>query len=72
LPAFTYNSGKGKAKYIDFFLLWEFSKESIDKVFLGNDPSYTPTLSAIVSMPNQDIPSDHLPVTIHLRLPALK
>lgn len=66
LAQFSYNSGKNK-KFIDFILLWGLVKESVDDIFLGVDQKNLLDLSQIKTMPAKDLPSDHLPVTIHLK-----
>jgi len=70
LPDFTYNSGKGNSKYIDFFLLWNINKESVQDVFVGIDPINPVDYSAIKYMPSEKVPSDHLPVTIKINFNA--
>lgn len=66
MAQFSYNSGKNK-KFIDFMLLWFLGKESIDTIFLGVDQKNPLDLNQITTMPAKDLPSDHLPVTLHLK-----
>lgn len=66
LAQFSYNSGKNK-KFIDFMLLWGLTKENIEDIFLGVDQKNPLDLSQIKTMPFKDLPSDHLPMTLHLK-----
>lgn len=65
LPAFSYNSGKEK-KWIDFVMSWGVEKSQIQQVFLGNNAGQ-PLVPDMNFLPNADVPSDHIPVTVVLR-----
>jgi len=63
---YSYNSGK-MAKWIDFFLLHRIPAQAVQKVCVGNNwtmgDNFTDT-----ALPNRDVPSDHLPVTVLLTI----
>jgi len=63
-PKFSYNSGKG-SKFIDYLLLWNIQKDALKACFLGIEGE-PPNYESIGFLPNGEIPSDHLPITIHL------
>ncbi len=66
---YSYNSGKN-SKWIDYMLLQKIAADSVIRVFVGNDPS--PTAPAPLfndtGLPNSRVPSDHLPLTLELRV----
>jgi hypothetical protein len=66
-PAFSYNSGKEK-KWIDFILAWGIEKPKIQNVFLGNKVGHS-LVPDMDYLPNSEVPSDHIPVTVIFQLP---
>lgn len=63
---YSYNSGK-LSKWIDFMLMHRLGKEAVEQIFVGND-ALVPPLFKDVALPNASVPSDHLPLTVVLKL----
>lgn len=66
---YSYNSGY-QAKWIDYVLLQNIPRDSVVRVFVDNDPSLTAPAPRFddTSLPNARVPSDHLPLTVELRV----
>lgn len=59
---FTYNSGGKNSKVIDFILLSGFDFGNVEKVYIEGDTT------KITYLPNDQIPSDHMPQTIIFKI----